>query len=254
MLFEAKLVSEDFFENDPENMGSIRIFYNNKIRWARPNLPYGTFYVPTLEWIKKYAKVTDTGSAIGVYVQNVNNSNRFVWTGFCIYKDQLPPDAMKNYAYRRVTFTDNWIEYYDDKKDENAYVIKHIDGTIVTIDRTTNSEMIKIFDGKFNHQILLDKNGVSITDGVNGSKFVTTNQGIELDDNTGFKVKVGSTTITVSGGGSTSEIDTPSLHIKGLSMKIDGTVIPTGHGSFCALPNCILTGAPHVGEISNNNL
>jgi len=44
-----------------------------------------------------------------------------------------------------------------------------------------------------------------------------------------------------------------SIHMKGTSVTIQGTTgailpNPTGKGGFCALPYCLLTGAPHTGD------
>jgi len=161
-LIECQLVGDDFFESDPDHLGWIRVRHLGKVRWSRPLLPFGEFRVPTKEWISKYAKPTDTGNAIGIYCDTVNNESRLVWVGFCIYKDQLPDDAMTNYAYRRVVFTENWIQYFDDKDDQNSFVIKHSDGTIFTLDRTKGSENITISDGVNNNSLVMDKDGVKI--------------------------------------------------------------------------------------------
>lgn len=87
------------------------------------------------------------------------------------------------------------------------------------------------------NDILLTENGVTILD-----KFLntikTTDKGIEIIDTNDNKVTMSSTGIKVEG----------NVEITGGSCKIGGTVTPTGTGSLCAIPSCLLTGAPHLGE------
>lgn len=156
MLYTAKLVSEDF-EEDPDHRGFIRVRFQQQIQWARPALGFASFEVPTKEWIQKYAK-----EAIDVYVTPLNGEDYLVYTGFSVYRDKLPAEAMKNYAYRRITFSENWTTWYDDKPKNNTYVIKHSDGTTITIDRTPNKETITIEDGKLGNKIVLDKTGTKV--------------------------------------------------------------------------------------------
>ena len=62
-----------------------------------------------------------------------------------------------------------------------------------------------------------------------------------------------SNTITIkhSGGNSILLKDT-EIFIKGNSIRIEGKSIPTLPGPFCAIGNCLYTGAPHTGNIANN--
>lgn len=159
MLYTARLVS-DSFEEDDEHRGFIQVWFEQKAQWARPNLAFGSFCVPTKEWIQKYA----ANNAIDVFVTFLNNEKYLVYTGFTIYQEKLPADAMKNYAYRRITFTENWETWTDDTANNNTYVVQHLDGTIITVDRTTGKENIKIYDPKLKNTILLDKTGIKIND------------------------------------------------------------------------------------------
>jgi phage baseplate assembly protein gpV len=43
-------------------------------------------------------------------------------------------------------------------------------------------------------------------------------------------------------------LSSPSVKITGGSVEIAGTAAPTGSGPFCAIPNCIFSGAPHIGK------
>ncbi len=156
MLYTARMIS-DSFDEDSDHRGFIKVHFKQQIQWARPALPFGSFRVPTKEWIQKYAK-----DAIDVFVSELNGENYLVYTGFTVYTDKLPEDALTHYGYRRIFFTENWTEYFDDTDQNNAYVVKHIDGTNITIDRTPDKEFIQIEDPKFKNKILLDSTGVQI--------------------------------------------------------------------------------------------
>lgn len=144
MLYEAKLVAGASFSEDPDQMGYVQVKFDRKVRWARPMFGFGEVQVPTKEWIDKYSP----DGQVGVYVSEVNNQPYLVYTGFIFYADQLPAEAMVNYAYRRLhVFTENWKVYSDDKANENLLVIENIDGTKLSIDRTAGSEKILIEEG-----------------------------------------------------------------------------------------------------------
>ncbi len=78
------------------------------------------------------------------------------------------------------------------------------------------------------------------------------------------KILVGNFTLTVVAGkielNATAGIHLKSTHISIKALKLDvssplfqapkgGAVIPVGNGPFCALPFCLLTGAPHAGNL-----
>lgn len=157
MLYRAQLVSESF-EEDPNRTGKILVKYKNKLRWAEPMQQFGDFSIPTKEWIEKYS----ASNAIGVYVSEVDNEHYLVWTGFFFYKNALPEEALVNYAYRRVSFTESWMIYRDDKVDQQMYVIEHSDGSTLRIDRTKNSESITISDAKLGNTLVMDKEGMKV--------------------------------------------------------------------------------------------
>ena len=74
---------------------------------------------------------------------------------------------------------------------------------------------------------------------------------IEVDGDATIKTS-GKTEIEATGDtsvkGNNVTIEATTLaEIKGMQVKIGGTVMP-GTGHFCALPNCLFTGAPHGGD------
>jgi len=180
MLYECRLATNEFFQEDADKMGYIMVEHRGRTFWARPMLPFGEFRVPTREWIEKYAKVTQDDCAIGVYCMNVNREAYMVWTGFVIYKDKLPDEAKTNYAYRRYIFTENWTQIIDDKDGHNIYTIKHSDGSHIIIDRTSGSENIEIKDGKFNNKLLMNKDKVELLGEFN-NKIVMDKNGVKIN-------------------------------------------------------------------------
>lgn len=68
-------------------------------------------------------------------------------------------------------------------------------------------------------------------------------------------LKASNVTVEASGNAdiksSSSTIDSSTVKITGGTCEIGGTVAPTGTGAFCGVPNCIFSGAPHVGKLSS---
>jgi phage baseplate assembly protein gpV len=46
----------------------------------------------------------------------------------------------------------------------------------------------------------------------------------------------------------TVEVKGQDVTITGGNLTVDGSVAPTGSGPFCALPACMMTGSPHIGN------
>ena len=46
-------------------------------------------------------------------------------------------------------------------------------------------------------------------------------------------------------------VNSPNTKLTGGNVTVSGTAAPTGKGSWCGIPNCLMTGAPHVGDISS---
>jgi len=84
---------------------------------------------------------------------------------------------------------------------------------------------------------------------------------VEFTDN---DFKVTSNNVTIDIKNDEMEITTSSGKIKlegthaeisGFStgVKMGGNVAPTGSGPFCGIPNCLFTGAPHIGDTAIGN-
>lgn len=187
MVYEAKLVDTPF-EQDPNKMGYIKVEFEKRVRWARPVLPFGEFSVPSYEWLQKYANPKGE-TAIGVYVIKTNDSEGLCWIGFRIYKDRLPKAAIKNYSYRRIQkFTEHWLEYYDDKKDDSRWRVEHKDGTFIEISRGKDDLRVHVFDGVLKNEILMDKDGIKATDTFR-NRITLNKKGTEIVDHYDNKIE-----------------------------------------------------------------
>lgn len=72
-----------------------------------------------------------------------------------------------------------------------------------------------------------------------GYKLEFSDSGIEITTSSGASIKIGDNTLEINGFST--------------SIKIPGTVTPTGTGPFCGLPKCLFSGAPHTGDTISNN-
>lgn len=84
--------------------------------------------------------------------------------------------------------------------------------------------------------IIIDKDG-NITINNGGNTFIKTNGNTSIETS-------GKTDVKSSGK---TTINSPNVEVTGGKVKIKGSVTP-GVGPFCAIPNCLFTGAPHGGD------
>lgn len=68
---------------------------------------------------------------------------------------------------------------------------------------------------------------------------------IEAIKDLNITIKGGNTTIKST---TTVKVDSPDVTITGGKLTVNGNVPPSA-GPFCCLPNCVITGAPHTGNI-----
>jgi len=117
------------------------------------------------------------------------------------------------------------------KKGEESVSVYHPTGTFIDIQKDGTiiihgvKNIFAIADG--------DLNGV-----IEGKALLKVTGNVELKVDGGVKIK------TVGD----LQIEAPNIKLTGGKLKVDGTVAPTGSGPFCALPSCLFTGAPHVGN------
>jgi phage baseplate assembly protein gpV len=94
-------------------------------------------------------------------------------------------------------------------------------------------------------KITLDPDGGKITV-ENGSSKMELEDGKITADNGTSKVIADGGNITVEAG-TKATVKAATVEITGGALKVKGTAAP-GAGPFCAIPNCLFTGAPHSGE------
>jgi hypothetical protein len=80
----------------------------------------------------------------------------------------------------------------------------------------------------------------------NGTSKAELNAGKITLDNGGDKITADSGNVNVEAGSKVT-VKATNVEITGGNLKVGGTVSPAT-GPFCALPNCLFTGAPHGGN------
>lgn len=118
-----------------------------------------------------------------------------------------------------------------------------------------------LFLGKKKETIGLGENKTIIAGGADitiiaGDYNIKTLAGnLQITTAAGIKIIAGLTGLKIISGG-TVELTAPTLNINALSIALktlaiqapNGVAIPSGSGPFCALPICLFTGVPHVGN------
>ena len=95
----------------------------------------------------------------------------------------------------------------------------------------------------------------------NNSQTVIKYDSLVINGADGFKItqEQGSNTMTISKGNTTITLDddqvtinTPTINVQGKQVNMENTAQPDGKGSFCALPQCLFTGATHIGSVAQS--
>lgn len=121
------------------------------------------------------------------------------------------------------------------------------------VDITPDSITIGVFDPGKKYKdterpecetsVVLDKSGnITITSAGNTTVTVSGNAVIDCSGDvsiSGSKVLAKGDDVTVSGS---------NVKVTGGNLTVSGSAAPTGSGPFCGIPNCLFTGAPHVGN------
>lgn len=178
-MYLAKIAVTEF-EDDTEKIGWLRVWYKRELRWAMPKMRFGAFEMPTREWLTKY------GDCLGVWIvgQKMHDEREheayLVWDGFCFLEGKVPAEALTNYPYVRLFFTENWKMSFDDTVNANVFKLVHVDGTSIVIDRTVGSENVIITDSKVGNSQSWSKSGMSWKDCF-GNAITTDSTGIKIN-------------------------------------------------------------------------
>jgi hypothetical protein len=231
-------IAVDEYKLDDEKIGWLRVHYKGQLRWAMPKMRFGAFEMPSKEWVEKY------GNLLGVWIVGQTTPDErereafLVWDGFAFLPGKVPQEAVEGFPYVRMYFTENWTMLFSDKKDENRFVLKHLDGSLIVIDRKTGEESIKIEDAVHGHSVVLDKNGVKVVEGSSSNEFV-------MDKDGNLNVTVNNDA-TVNVSGDTTVNATGKVVINGSTVEMNGAlgVVLTDK---TATPACLFTGKPFPG-------
>jgi hypothetical protein len=182
-VYLARFAELQYWQDDPAKVGWIYVEYNGEVQVARSLTSLGTLQVPSTEWVEKYR------DKVWAMVEVFEGKGApLIFTGIAVLKDFEAGDDefdefVADYPYVRLNmFTENWKVISSDLADANHYTLRHVDGTELTVDRTTGEELIELFDGIHNHQILLDKDQIVIVDGINGHVITLDANGIRIVD------------------------------------------------------------------------
>lgn len=125
-----------------------------------------------------------------------------------------------------------WRKTYDKAKGDLK--IEDDSTFILTIEKS--NKKIDILDWNKN-EVTIDSNGIKVVD-ANKNEITLGASGVSVKDKNG-------NVVDLAAGGAT--ITTTQAKITGGALTVKGSAAPTGAGPFCALPFCLVTGAPHVG-------
>jgi hypothetical protein len=122
--------------------------------------------------------------------------------------------------------------------DEDSASLSVFDGEARVEHKKGDSAKITVFDT----ELVIKQGEVSIkpkktTIEVDGDATIRANGKTEIEADGDTSVKGNNVTVEAA----------VLAEVKGAQVKISGTVVP-GMGPFCALPNCLFTGAPHGGN------
>jgi len=188
-LYFARLSKSDYYSDDPDKLGWVRVLFGQDIRWARPVFQFGSFSIPSREWIEKY------GTLVGVYVDRMQDFNGketsdLVWVGFSFFKptdmnqstySSLLEEALNHYSYVRILhFTEDWKIWTDNHPSGQTFRIQHTDGTFLQIRRSESDSHFEYSDGVVGHSIRFDGDGGKITDAINDNVVTLSDSGIEI--------------------------------------------------------------------------
>lgn len=120
----------------------------------------------------------------------------------------------------------------------------------VVFDNTKDAESITIRD-KLKNKIIINKDGVSLE--TEGATTIKTKKEVKIESEDKVSLLAKKDVIVDANGNleanikGNAKINSPSVKVTGGQLEVAGTTAPEGSGGFCALPNCVFSGAPHTG-------
>jgi len=211
---------------DAEKLGKVKvsvpaIFPPEELMDARPALPFGWFYVPendTPVWVE--FEGGDATLPLWTGVQAVSGK----------YATELDLDPPQKRALKTPA------------------------GHLILFDDKSGEESIKIVEAVHKHEIVLDKDGITVTDGNNKHSLKFDSSGVEATTQSGAKLELTSSGVTIDAGsssltlkGSSITIDaSASVEVKGAMVNLNSSLVKLG--SAAAMP-VIRIGDSGVGNL-----
>lgn len=181
----------------------------------------------------KMIDITPDYITVGVFKEDlVDYPNDAHWNGDKIDKAHITSLTIDN----KGTIT---VEAAKDNGDEGNLKVYLKGKTDITIDG----------DGGNNIEISNDSN-IKIS----GKSKVEVSGDCEIKCSSNVKIEAtGKCDITANSSctikaSASCKVDSPNVTITGGMLTVNGTAAPTGSGGFCALPACIFSGTPHIGN------
>ena len=212
---------------DDDKLGKVKvsvpaIFPPDELMLARPALPYGWFFVPENE------------TQVWVEFEG-GDSSLPLWTGV-------------------QALNGKWANEVDLNPPEKRGLKTHA-GHLVLFDDKSGEELIRIYEGVHKHEILLDKNGIIVTDGVNSHKVTFDSSGVKVETGGGAKVEMTSSGVTVDAGsgsltlkGTSITLDaSASVDVKGSMVNLDSSLVMLGKGASFPILRITDTGVGNLG-------
>jgi hypothetical protein len=103
-------------------------------------------------------------------------------------------------------------------------------------------EMLKVKDVSKN-EITINKDGIDVK--AEQDIKITTQKNVEITSQDTINVKADKVNVEAQ---TNAVVKGQMVQITGGQLKVGGASAPTGTGSFCALLNCLFTGAPHTSD------
>jgi len=204
--------------SDAQKLGTVKVsvptlFPENELMDARAALPFGWFFIPENE------------APVWVEFEG-GDSTLPLWTGMQSLSGKYPSELDLDPPQKRA--------------------LKTAAGHLILFDDKSGEELIRIVEAVHSHEILLDQNGIKVTDGVNNQTLTFDSSGVKASLQSGASVTITSSGITVDAGSGSLTLKGTSIELQGTSINLNGSSVKLG--SAAALP------VIRIGDMGTGNL
>ena len=204
--------------SDAQKLGTVKVsvptlFPENELMDARAALPFGWFFIPENE------------APVWVEFEG-GDSTLPLWTGMQSLSGKYPSELDLDPPQKRA--------------------LKTAAGHLILFDDKSGEELIRIVEAAHSHEILLDQNGIKVTDGVNNQTLTFDSSGVKASLQSGASVTITSSGITVDAGSGSLTLKGTSIELQGTSINLNGSSVKLG--SAAALP------VIRIGDMGTGNL